>query len=114
MGRPTPASEVRAFRKSKVLNEILVVRDGVEALDYRFSTGTFAGRDPNASPELVLFDLKLPKVNGLAGAQSHDQPMRSGTERACGRRAAAQPLDATRSLNAIAAAGFRTLCPLMT
>ena len=56
---------LRAFRKSKVLNEIVVVRDGVEALDYLFSTGAFTGRDPNASPEVVLLDLKLPKVDGL-------------------------------------------------
>lgn len=56
---------LRAFRQSKVLNEILVVCDGVEALDYLFSTGAFAGRDPNASPEVVLLDLKLPKVDGL-------------------------------------------------
>jgi two-component system response regulator len=56
---------LRAFRKSKVLNEIQVVCDGVEALDYLFSAGAFAGRDPNASPELVLLDLKLPKIDGL-------------------------------------------------
>jgi two-component system, response regulator len=56
---------LRAFRKSKVLNEIVVVRDGVEALDYLFSTGAFAGRDPNTSPEVVLLDLKLPKLDGL-------------------------------------------------
>ena len=56
---------LRAFRKSKVLNEIQVVCDGVEALDYLFCAGTFAGRDPNASPELVLLDLKLPKIDGL-------------------------------------------------
>ena len=56
---------LRAFRKSKVLNEIQVVCDGVEALDYLFSSGTFAGRDPSAAPELVLLDLKLPKIDGL-------------------------------------------------
>ena len=56
---------LRAFRKSKVLNEIVVVRDGVEALDYLFLTGPFAGRDSKASPEVVLLHLKLPKVDGL-------------------------------------------------
>jgi two-component system response regulator len=56
---------MRAFRKSKILNDLILVRDGVEALDYLFSTGSFSGRDPNASPELVLLDLKLPKVDGL-------------------------------------------------
>ncbi len=56
---------MRAFRKSKVMNELVLVRDGVEALDYLFATGSFAARDPGASPEVVLLDLKLPKVDGL-------------------------------------------------
>jgi two-component system response regulator len=56
---------LRAFRKSKVLNEIVVVRDGVEALDYLFSTGTHAGRDQKAMPEVILLDIKLPKIGGL-------------------------------------------------
>lgn len=56
---------LRAFRKSKVLNEIVVVRDGVEALDYLFGTGTHAGRDQKAMPEVILLDLKLPKLGGL-------------------------------------------------
>jgi CheY-like chemotaxis protein len=56
---------LRAFRRSKVLNEVVVARDGVEALDYLFRTGGHASRDPGASPEVVLLDLKLPKVDGL-------------------------------------------------
>lgn len=56
---------LRAFRKSKVSNEMVVARDGVEALDYLFCTGSHASRDPGASPEVVLLDLKLPKVDGL-------------------------------------------------
>jgi two-component system response regulator len=56
---------LRAFRKSKILNEIVVVTDGVEALDYVFATGTHAGRDPKAIPEVILLDLKLPKIGGL-------------------------------------------------
>jgi two-component system, response regulator len=56
---------LRAFRKSKVLNEIVVVSDGVEALDYLFGTGTHAGRDPKVKPEVILLDLKLPKIGGL-------------------------------------------------
>jgi CheY-like chemotaxis protein len=56
---------LRAFRKSKILNEIVVVRDGVEALDYLFGTGTHAGRDPKTNPEVILLDLKLPKIAGL-------------------------------------------------
>jgi two-component system response regulator len=56
---------LRAFRKSKTLNEIVIARDGVEALDYLFATGAHAGRDPTLMPEVVLLDLKLPKIGGL-------------------------------------------------
>ena len=57
---------LRAFRKNNVLNEFVVVRDGVEALDYLFGTGTRAGQEPKGIPELILLDLKLPKIDGLA------------------------------------------------
>jgi len=56
---------LRAFQKIKVVNEIVVARDGEEALDYLFATGSHAGRDPAVLPEVVLLDLKLPKVDGL-------------------------------------------------
>jgi len=55
----------RAFRQSKLTNELIVVRDGAEALDYLFATGAHAGRDPDMTPQVVLLDLNLPKVNGL-------------------------------------------------
>ena len=55
---------MRAFRKSNIVNEIVVARDGVEALDYLFSTGTHAGREPTL-PHVVLLDLKMPRVDGL-------------------------------------------------
>jgi CheY-like chemotaxis protein len=55
----------RALKKSNIVNDVVVARDGVEALDYLFGTGTYAGRDPNVTPQFVLPDLKLPKVNGL-------------------------------------------------
>jgi CheY-like chemotaxis protein len=55
----------RAFKKSNLLNEIVVAGDGVEALDYLFGGGAFAGRDPSRMPAIVLLDLKLPKVDGL-------------------------------------------------
>lgn len=55
----------RALKKSNIVNEVVVARDGVEALDYLFGTGTYAGRDMTVMPQLVLLDLKLPKVNGL-------------------------------------------------
>jgi CheY-like chemotaxis protein len=56
---------LRAFRKSKILNEIVVVSDGVEALDYLLGTGAHAGRNAKSKPEVVLLDLKLPKIGGL-------------------------------------------------
>jgi CheY-like chemotaxis protein len=56
---------LRALKKSNVLNEVVVVRDGAEALDYLFVTGTYSGRDSTVMPEVVLLDLKLPKVEGL-------------------------------------------------
>lgn len=55
----------RAFKKSNILNEIVVAQDGIEALDYLFGTGAYAGRDLSAGPVVVLLDLKLPKVDGL-------------------------------------------------
>jgi two-component system response regulator len=56
---------LRAFRKYAVVNEIVVVRDGQEALDYLHGGGAHAGRDASLTPAVVLLDLKLPKVDGL-------------------------------------------------
>lgn len=56
---------LRALRKGNISNEIVVVRDGAEALEYLFAEGAYAGRDVNHRPQVVLLDLKLPKVNGL-------------------------------------------------
>jgi CheY-like chemotaxis protein len=55
----------RAFKKSHVGNELLVARDGQEALDYLFCTGAWTGRERTLLPTLVLLDLNLPKVDGL-------------------------------------------------
>jgi two-component system response regulator len=54
-----------ALDRSGIANEIVVARDGVEAIDYLFCTGRFVGRDISQLPALVLLDLKLPKVDGL-------------------------------------------------
>lgn len=59
------ALTLRALQKNNILNKVVVVRDGAEALDYLFCRGTYAQRDPLDLPELVLLDLKLPKVDGL-------------------------------------------------
>ena len=59
------ALTLRALKKNNIANEVVVTRDGVEALDYLFGTGTYAGRDLNVMPQLILLDLKLPKVDGL-------------------------------------------------
>jgi CheY-like chemotaxis protein len=55
----------RALKKNNIFNEVVVARDGAEALDYLFGTGKYEGRDPSVVPQLVLLDLKLPKVDGL-------------------------------------------------
>jgi two-component system response regulator len=56
---------LRALKKANVANRIEVVRDGAEALDFVFGAGNYAGRDANDMPQLILLDLKLPKVSGL-------------------------------------------------
>jgi two-component system response regulator len=56
---------VLAFKKCGVSNEVVVVRDGADALDYVFGTGKHAGRDPKALPTVVLLDLNLPRIDGL-------------------------------------------------
>lgn len=56
---------LRAMKKNKILNEIVVARDGSEALDYIFGTGKYEGRDVADSPQLILLDLNLPKIGGL-------------------------------------------------
>jgi CheY-like chemotaxis protein len=54
-----------AFKECKFANELVVARDGQEALDYLFATGKYSGRDICDQPQVVLLDLKLPKVDGL-------------------------------------------------
>lgn len=70
---------LRAFARAKVANEIIVVRDGEEALEYLFATGRHQGRNPNELPQVVLLDLKLPKVDGhevLRRVRAHETTRR--------------------------------------
>ncbi|MBI4483970.1 MAG: response regulator [Acidobacteria bacterium] len=59
------ALTLRALKKNNVRNEVVVVHDGAEALDYVFATGAYVGRNPTDLPAVVLLDLKLPKIDGL-------------------------------------------------
>lgn len=56
---------LRALDKNRIANEVIVARDGVEALDYLFGTGAYAGRDTSLTPQVIMLDLKLPKIDGL-------------------------------------------------
>jgi two-component system response regulator len=56
---------LRALKKANVLNEVVVAQDGTEALDYLFGSGKYVGRDVNQKPQVVLLDLKMPKVDGF-------------------------------------------------
>jgi two-component system response regulator len=59
------ALTIRALQKNNILNTVVVARDGVEALDYLFATGAYSGRELQNQPQVVLLDLKLPKLGGL-------------------------------------------------
>ena len=56
---------IRALEKNKIMNEVVVARDGAEALDYLFGAGPYTGRDMSVMPQIILLDLKLPKIDGL-------------------------------------------------
>jgi two-component system response regulator len=56
---------IRALKKNNILNEVIVVRDGAQALEYLFAEGEYEGRDLDNKPEVILLDLKLPKISGL-------------------------------------------------
>jgi two-component system response regulator len=56
---------LRALKRNRILNDVHVARDGVEALEYLFGTGPHAGRDMSVQPQIILLDLNLPRIDGL-------------------------------------------------
>ena len=63
--RKDEALTLRALKQNNITNEVVVARDGAEALDYLFARGAHSARDPSDMPMLILLDLKLPKLGGL-------------------------------------------------
>jgi two-component system response regulator len=59
------ALTLRALKKNNIANEVVIARDGEEALDFLFGTGAHAGRDTSDLPQVMLLDLNLPKLDGL-------------------------------------------------
>ena len=59
------ALTLRAFKQNNIKNHVVVAHDGVEALDFLFGTGSHQGRDMSVQPQVILLDLKLPKLDGL-------------------------------------------------
>lgn len=59
------ALTLRALKKNNIQNDVVVVHDGVEALDYLFGKGSYSTRDMSVRPQVILLDLKLPKIDGL-------------------------------------------------
>ena len=70
------ALTLRALKRNNILNEVIVARDGAEALDYLFARGAYSSRDTSKQPEVILLDLKLPKVDGLEVLQQIRQDER--------------------------------------
>ena len=64
------ALTLRAFKKVNIANQVVVCRDGAEALDFLFGKGAYADRDSAMQPSVILLDLKLPKIDGLEVLQA--------------------------------------------
>lgn len=68
---------LRALKKTAVPNEVVVARDGEEALEYIFGRGRYAGRDVSKQPKVIFLDLKLPKLNGIEVLRSIRKDVRT-------------------------------------
>lgn len=64
------ALTLRAFKKVNIANQVVVCRDGAEALDFLFARGQYADRTADQQPSVILLDLKLPKVDGMEVLQA--------------------------------------------
>lgn len=56
---------IRALKKNHMVNNLVHLKDGAEALDFIFGQGDYAGRPMESTPKVILLDLKMPKINGL-------------------------------------------------
>lgn len=56
---------IRSLKENKLINKMIHLKDGAEALDFIFATGVYSGRDINNKPKVILLDLKMPKVDGI-------------------------------------------------
>ncbi len=70
---------LRALKKHNLANKVLWLKDGAEALDYIFATGSYVGRDINHIPKVILLDLKLPKISGIEVLQKIKEDGRAKT-----------------------------------
>src|SRR5205823_5399240 len=91
------ALTLRAFKKSNICNDVVVARDGVEALDFLFGTGVFAGRNLSVQPAVVLLDLKLPRIDGLEVLRRLRDDPRTRTLRVVVLTTSAEEQDVVRS-----------------
>lgn len=90
---------LRALRSKGLSNKLLTCTDGVEALDFLFGKGTYAGRNPADRPKVIFLDLKLPRVNGLEVLQKIKNDDRTRTIPVVILTSSQEEMDIVRSYN---------------